>query len=605
MLLTGFRIFNLDRSNQQYQTFFALCLLLVYMGGCWFEIGRTSDLEAAQFWRLLLSPWPFIYLLSFIVSHHFAKSYLEARGYFKPWLLWPTFLTLLATASLLAFWHSIGSIRGVVALNPAQRWYYVPGGFGLAQYVSLAYMAVTVLLCGYFLVVAALDEPVLAKRRWKWGLFLVISGGFLFNLFAFALSPIFEWQIALNRSIPAFISVSLFSWILADFQLAQFNDLLGYQQIFGLVDNPVIVTDRTFNIRSTNPKASRLIGVEAKQAIGESFWQFLPIDAAQVLKESIDQRESQGEITLNQEGQTRQLLFTVRPIHSKKNRLTGYVFVGTDTTDIYHAVEKAQSYALQLQRSNSALERFAYVASHDLKEPLRTVNGFAQLLKRQLQRNPEDPAVTDSINYIQSGIERMYALIESVLEIAKHNQKKQDLEIVDLHYLLVELEHKLTDLIERRGATLEWQELPKLWGDSMNYYRLFLNLIENAIKYNRRPDPRVRVHYERTSIGPLLKVADNGPGIEEHYREQIFTMFQRLEHWDDVQGTGIGLAVCQMIVQEYGGKIWVDSSPEGGAQFNIQLPERLLVDGNSPSSSGTGPAPGGDDRPPPQGAPQN
>lgn len=111
----------------------------------------------------------------------------------------------------------------------------------------------------------------------------------------------------------------------------------------------------------------------------------------------------------------------------------------------------------------------------------------------------------------------------------------------------------------------------------MSYYRLFLNLVENGIKYNHRANPCVKVEFRKTDAGLLFQVSDNGPGIEVGYRDRVFEMFQRLQRWEEVEGTGIGLAVCRMIVQEYSGTIWIDESAADGARFNIQLPADLLA----------------------------
>ncbi|GAB2479357.1 sensor histidine kinase [Jatrophihabitans fulvus] len=236
----------------------------------------------------------------------------------------------------------------------------------------------------------------------------------------------------------------------------------------------------------------------------------------------------------------------------------------------------------ELARSNEDLQQFAYVASHDLSEPLRKVANFCQLLERQYSEQLDDRA-RQYIFFAVDGAKRMQALITDLLALSRVGRTTEPFERLDLDAKLDVALGNLGDRLEAAGATVERETpLPSLWGDRALIVSLFENLIGNAVKYRRddvAPVVRVRADHDAAARSWTFTVSDNGIGIDPQYAERIFVVFQRLHLRDQYGGTGIGLSLCRRIVEFHGGAIWLDSgdgavqSETTGATFRFTLPE--------------------------------
>ena len=225
----------------------------------------------------------------------------------------------------------------------------------------------------------------------------------------------------------------------------------------------------------------------------------------------------------------------------------------------------------ELRRSNAELEQFAYVASHDLQEPLRMVTSFVQLLQRKYGGKLGDEA-DQYINHVVDGAERMRRLILGVLELSRVERTGRTIGEVDTNVALDAAIKNLRVIISESGAKIHREELPVVSVDSEQLIQLFQNLLSNAIKYKEEGSPRIDIGAIKKNGMWVFSVEDNGPGIAPEHRERIFQIFQRLKLREDVSGTGIGLAICQRIVNRHGGKIWIEDGIRGGAAFRFSLP---------------------------------
>ena len=230
---------------------------------------------------------------------------------------------------------------------------------------------------------------------------------------------------------------------------------------------------------------------------------------------------------------------------------------------------------LELERSNADLEQFAYVASHDLSEPLRKVSNFCQLLERQYADQLDDRA-RQYIYFAVDGAKRMQRLITDLLALSRVGRTTEEFVPVDLGEVYQRVLATLADRIDSTGARVECRTpLPTVAGDAGLLASLLENLLSNAIKYHRADvPPVVIVSAGRDEQNWTITVADNGIGIDPKYSERIFAVFQRLHLRDQYGGTGIGLALCRKIVEFHGGRIWLDhvQSEAGGATFRFILP---------------------------------
>jgi signal transduction histidine kinase len=226
----------------------------------------------------------------------------------------------------------------------------------------------------------------------------------------------------------------------------------------------------------------------------------------------------------------------------------------------------------ELARSNDDLEQFAYVASHDLSEPLRKVTNFCQLLERQYGAQLDDKA-RQYIDFAVDGAKRMQTLINDLLAFSRVGRTTEAFALVDTHAVLARVTVELQDQISKAGADVRYDSLPTVWGDQTLLTALFVNLVGNSVKYRGTDPPVVTISAEQAPEGWLFTVADNGIGIDPQYEERIFAIFQRLHLRDEYGGTGIGLALCRKIVEFHGGRIWLDPEATPGAIFRFTLPE--------------------------------
>jgi signal transduction histidine kinase len=241
---------------------------------------------------------------------------------------------------------------------------------------------------------------------------------------------------------------------------------------------------------------------------------------------------------------------------------------------------RASEQAAELQRSNEELQQFAYVASHDLKEPLRMVTSYVQLLARRYAERLDTDA-KEFIGFATGGAERMRALIDDLLHYSRVGSRAAALEPVDCASVISVVMANLEVAIAESGAEVRTGALPTVFADRVQIEQLFQNLIANAIKFRSERKPVVTIAAQRVDSrddggsGWRFCVRDNGIGIDPQFAARIFLIFQRLHRREEYPGTGIGLAVCKKIVERRGGRIWVESQTDAGAVFFFTIPDRV------------------------------
>lgn len=227
----------------------------------------------------------------------------------------------------------------------------------------------------------------------------------------------------------------------------------------------------------------------------------------------------------------------------------------------------------RLERSNEDLEQFAYVASHDLQEPLRMVGNFTQLLQQRYQGQIDEKA-DQYINYTVDGVKRMQRLLNELLTYSRVGSNDKEFELTDAKQACDLAVESLQQVIRASGATLTIGPLPQVSGDITQLTQLFQNLVANALKfYTEDRTPQVEINAEDRGSDWRFSVQDNGIGIEPEYFEKIFVMFQRLHQRETYEGTGVGLAICKKVVIRHGGQIWVESEPGSSTTFYFTLPK--------------------------------
>lgn len=226
----------------------------------------------------------------------------------------------------------------------------------------------------------------------------------------------------------------------------------------------------------------------------------------------------------------------------------------------------------ELARSNTELEQFAYIASHDLQEPLRMVSSYLQLLEKRY-KDKLDQDAKDFISFAVDGSNRMRSLIHGLLEYSRINRIKP-FEEIDLTLLLKDVLGNLKTSIEENKAIIKISDLPKIYGDPILINQLFQNLIQNAIKFRNTKDPEIEISCKEEKDEYLFSIKDNGIGIQKEYMDKIFVIFKRLNSREKYPGTGMGLAICKKIVERHGGKIWVESEFGKGSTFYFTIKKK-------------------------------
>lgn len=228
--------------------------------------------------------------------------------------------------------------------------------------------------------------------------------------------------------------------------------------------------------------------------------------------------------------------------------------------------------AKELLESNAELERFAYVASHDLQEPLRMVSSFLQLLNKRY-KDKLDQKAHEYIAYAVDGAERMKRLILDLLEYSRVNSSVIAKEDVDVNEVINDLRLTYKNLLLETNGTINSEKLPLVKGNKTQILQLFQNLIGNAFKYRSEKPPVIDISCKEDNSSYRFSVSDNGIGIDPKFFQKIFIIFQRLHQREQYSGTGIGLAICKKIIEKHGGKIWVNSTPGQGSTFYFTLPK--------------------------------
>ncbi len=263
-----------------------------------------------------------------------------------------------------------------------------------------------------------------------------------------------------------------------------------------------------------------------------------------------------------------------RVVYDLQGKPQEMIGIALDITNNKIVQLELQETLRKLKRSNAELEQFAYVASHDLQEPLRMITSFLQLLKLRYE-NQLDSDANEFIHFAIDGATRMQEMINDLLTYSRIDRKRGDFKEVKIEDILQQITFEYKLLIQEKNAVIHFGELPVITADYTQMVQLFQNLISNSIKYNDQPCPTIHITAEKQDNDWIFKVADNGIGIDPQQGDRIFKIFQRLHSPDEYEGTGIGLAIVKRIVERHGGRIWYDSQPGKGSNFYFNIPGRL------------------------------
>jgi light-regulated signal transduction histidine kinase (bacteriophytochrome) len=335
-------------------------------------------------------------------------------------------------------------------------------------------------------------------------------------------------------------------------------DGVPFRQLMEAVHDALLLADPRGTVVAANSRADRLFGYDAGQLVGLSLDVLLPPDV-----------NAQGDaVGVRRDGTRLVLEQTVSPIDYGGTPHVLRVLRDLRAPKAAAAPERQDE---ALSRANAELQHFAYLASHDLQEPLRIVNSFAQRLARRAG-DRLDADDRESLSFVVDGAARMQKMVEGLLAYSRIGARNTPAETVALDAIVDEVIAGLESDLDDAAVTIARAPLPEVLADRAQMAQLFGHLLGNAVKFRRASAPRVEIRAVGHDRECELIVEDNGIGIDPKHHERIFMMFQRLHTREEYPGTGAGLALCKRIVEGHGGRLWVESSEGAGARFHVTLP---------------------------------
>ncbi len=363
------------------------------------------------------------------------------------------------------------------------------------------------------------------------------------------------------------------------------RDVTVYNRtLFEMAVDPMATVDRGGVLLDVNPAFEVLAGAPRQTLLGSRFDGLFtkPVEAGRLIARALAEgRANDVLLSLRHAGgDDRHVSLSAAPVPARSDGGTVVFLVARDLTDRIEAERELAKKTRIIERSNAELAQFAYVVSHDLRQPLRTISSFLTLIERRLGTDISEE-LREFIGFAVDGAKRMDRLIVDLLNYSRIGRQGAPFESLDLGEVLAEAMANLGTVIVEAHAQISVPEhLPTVRGCRTELARLFQNLIANAIKYVARDTiPVIRVECHADGDGWLLSVADNGIGIPADSLERVFGLFQRLNAPDQGEGTGIGLAVCRKIVDRHRGRIWVESGSGHGSTFFVALPKDAAPEG--------------------------
>jgi PAS domain S-box-containing protein len=340
--------------------------------------------------------------------------------------------------------------------------------------------------------------------------------------------------------------------------------------------DPLVTIGPDGNITDVNKAVETVTGYSRTQLIGTDFSDYFTdsnkakAGYEQVFREGfvkdypLEIRHKNGELT--------PVLYNASVYRDENGEIIGIFAAARDISQLKKAEIKLEKLVDKLEISNKELEEFAYVASHDLKEPLRMITSFLNLLEKRYGNELDDDAA-DFINYAVDGAQRMDEMINDLLEYSRVSSKERKFEYIQSERVVEQVLKNLRSLIDENSAIITYDKLPMIYANKHQMVQLFQNLISNAIKYCDKKIPRIYISATKKDDNYLFSIEDNGIGIDQAHLKRIFTIFQRLHTRKEYEGSGIGLAISKKILQKHHGKIWAESEPGIGTTFYFTLPD--------------------------------
>jgi PAS domain S-box-containing protein len=354
-----------------------------------------------------------------------------------------------------------------------------------------------------------------------------------------------------------------------------------YRELIQLANSIIMRFDINSNIIFANEYAQKFFGYTENELLGRSAFETIVPDVEYSGRDLDDAFKDFGyhpekyenfeNENIRKGGERVWVSWTNQPIYDDDGHVIGVLSVGNDITDRKKAEDELRSYAARLESLNKELQEFAFIASHDLQEPLRKIHSFGDMLGKRC-KDKLDATSQDYLMRMKNSADRMRQLLSALLNYSRLTTRCEPLGTIDLRDAVMGAISDLELKIERAGAIVDVSDLPTIEAEPSQMRQLFQNLIGNALKFQGKAKPQIRIYSHRSDHECRIFVEDNGIGFDEQYLDRIFAPFQRLHGRGEYEGTGMGLAICRKIVERYGGKITAKSTVGKGSTFIVTFP---------------------------------
>jgi PAS domain S-box-containing protein len=357
-------------------------------------------------------------------------------------------------------------------------------------------------------------------------------------------------------------------------RLARAQDIahLGSWEL-DLIRNKLTWSDEVYRIFGLKPQAFRATYEAFLDSVHSDDRAAVDAAYSDSVREGRDSYEIEHRIARKGTGEIRWVHEKCQHVRDASGHIVRSIGMVHDVTERRHAEEQLKRAADELRRSNAELEQFAYAASHDLREPLRTISAFLRLFEKRYKGKIDEKA-DQYISFTIESAARMDALLDDLLEFSRLGSKAVRMNPVNCAVALEKAIYNLASAVEKSGARITYDQLPTVKANESQMTRLFQNLIANSIKFRGEKKPVIHISAKQKNHEWLFSIRDNGIGIDPEFNDRIFVVFQRLHTRQEYEGTGMGLAICKKIVELHGGRIWVESQPGKGSTFYFTMPDK-------------------------------
>ena len=578
IILIGAKVLYLNQKSWVNWNLFFLSLLMSMMTMIWYEMSQAQSYEEALFCRRYAAIWPLIYFLTMYITY--LRSGLPITSRIVK-LRWPVGAILFYGALFFVYIDFYTDYyHGGLKMLANGQWAYDISQLSVIDYFRISWVITVIGMSIWFVYYKYKNNKDNSRAHLLKISYLGLTISLIATFVQGWILPIMGFDVSQNVSLSCVVGMLLYGWTFTDFKLFDVQAESAIEQIVDNMTNLLILTNNDLQIKKINHATAQLFACEESEIVYSPLRNiFDPYDAElglsfeKIIQERKGKKEvSQFEFEITVANQQHFLVFNIASIFNSKNKQTGYALIGTDLTKYKEAELSIRSHAEELEKSNEALERFAYIASHDLKEPVRTANGFIGLLDRKL-KNLQDEDVKEYMSFIKENLHRMHHLIDSALLVSRYNGMDIKYTPFQPSQLIQQIEKNLGNIIREKKARIEYSNMPQVIADKDHFELLFQNLVENGLKYNESEAPVISVSCENKERCYEFSFKDNGIGIQAEYKNQIFQMFKRLHNRTKYKGTGIGLAICKRIVEKHKGQIWAESTEGKGTTFKFTIPK--------------------------------